>query len=55
MHTEESEIEQGFGHEVAVAHGVEGVLEAAGEAEIGSNRVRVKGERGTRQRPRAQW
>ena len=46
----QGEGEQGLGDEVAVAHRVEGVLEPAGEAEVGRDAVGVERERGAGQR-----
>ena len=45
MDAEQGQVEQGLGHEVAVAHGVERVLEAAGEAEVGGDAVGVERQR----------
>jgi len=51
---EESQIEEGLGHEVTVGHGVQGVLEAAGETELGGHGVGIEGQRGTGQGAGAQ-
>ena len=54
VHAHEREIEQRLGHEVAVAHRVERVVEHLREAEIGGVAGRVDRERGTRQRTGAE-
>ena len=50
VHAEQGEREEGLGHEVPVAHGVEGVVEGGGEAEVGGHPGRVEGQRRARQR-----
>ena len=45
MDAEESQIEEGLGHEVTVGDGVERILEPSGETEIGGHRVGVESER----------
>ncbi len=40
----QGQVEEGLGHEVAVGHGVEGVLEPAGEPEVLGHTVRVEGQ-----------
>ena len=51
MDAEQGQVEEGLGHEVAVGDGVEGVLEAAGEAEVGGHAVGVERQRRAGQRP----
>jgi hypothetical protein len=51
---QEGQREQRFGHEVAIRHGVEAVLEGGGEAEVGRHPHRVERQGGAGQRARAQ-
>ena len=54
MHADQGQVEEGLGHEVAVGHGIERVLEAAVEAELGRHIVGIERERRAGQRPRTQ-
>ncbi len=49
MHAEEGQIEEGFGDEVSIGDGVEGVVEAAGEAQVVGDAVGVEREGGAGQ------
>ncbi len=51
VHAEQGEVEEGLGHEVAVAHGIERVVEHGGEAEVGGGARRVEGQRAAGQGP----
>ena len=51
---QEGQVEERLGHEVPVADGVQGVLEPAGEAQVGSHRVGIEVERGAGQGARPQ-
>ena len=54
VHAQQGQVEQGLGHEVAIGHGVERVLEAAREAELLGDELGVERQRRARQRPGAQ-
>ena len=47
----EGQVEEGLGHEVAVRHRIQRVLEAAGEPEVGGHAVRVERQRRAGQGP----
>ncbi len=51
VHAEQGDVEQRLGHEVAVRDGVQRVLEAAVEAELGGHEVGVEREGRPGQRP----
>ena len=54
MHADQGQVEEGLGHEVAVGHGIERVLEAPVEAELGRHIVGIERERRAGQRSRTQ-
>ncbi len=49
MHADEGEIEEGLGHEVAIGHGIEAVVERGGEAEVGRRAMRIERQRRARE------
>ena len=51
VHAEQGQIEEGFGHEIPVGHGVQRVLESSCEAELGRHPVGVERQRRSGQRP----
>ena len=54
VHPEQGQVEQRLGHEVAVGHRIERVLEAAVEPELGRDVVGVERQRGTGERAGAE-